>query len=164
MLQIRRIAAGVLIGALTVAGCSDDSGGALPTKSAGPASPPGPTNAEDLVLRLYGAIAGNDAATACALFSPSGQAELVDGTGMPSCEAAVDSIAQQVADPAAFAHPTIEIDDPGAAELDEWCSTGIHVDIPDGALTDPGAVAAFAYTRQPDNTWQVTAYNTTSCG
>ena len=48
--------------------------------------------------------------------------------------------------------------------LDEWCSTGIHVGIPEGALTDNRYIAAFAYTRQPNGTWQVTGYNTTSCG
>jgi len=157
--------AGMVIGALAITGCGDDGGDLTDGGSGGlTAQQALPTTAEDLVHQLYGAIAENDAATACALFSPSGQAEFIAGTRMPSCEAAVDSIAQDVADPAAFAQPAIEIDDPAATELDEWCSTGIRVDIPVGALSDSGDIAAFAYTRQPDGTWQVTDYNTSSCG
>lgn len=123
-----------------------------------------PTSAQELVETLYGALAVNDVATACALFSPTGLAELSEGTGMPGCGAAVDSIAQEVVDPEAFAHPAIEVEDPDARELDEWCGTGISVDIPDGAMDDWDALAAFGYTRQPDGTWLVTSYNTTSCG
>ena len=159
MRETRRIAAGILIGALVIGGCGDDDGGNALTAKQAP-----PTTAEDLVHRLYGALAENDAATACALFSPAGQAEFVAGTGMPTCEAAVDAIAQDVVDRKAFAQPTIEIDDPAARELNEWCSMGIQVTLPEDALSDPRALAAFAYTRQPDNTWQVTAYNTTTCG
>ena len=158
MRETRRIAAGSLIGALTIGACGDDDGGTFTAEQAPP------TTAEDLVHRLYGALAADDAATACALFSPAGQAEFVEGTGMPTCEAAVDAIAQEVVDRKAFAQPTIQIDDPAARELNEWCSMGIHVTLPEGALSDPRTLAAFAYTRQPDNTWQVTAYNTTTCG
>jgi hypothetical protein len=38
------------------------------------------------------------------------------------------------------------------------------VQVPEGALTDQRAVAAFAYTRQADGTWLVTGYNTQTCG
>jgi hypothetical protein len=60
--------------------------------------------------------------------------------------------------------PSVEIDDPAAVTLDEWCSKGISVRIPENALARPSAVAAFGYTRQADGTWQVTSYNTQSCG
>ncbi|HEV7760641.1 MAG TPA: hypothetical protein VGO78_16670 [Acidimicrobiales bacterium] len=162
--------AGLIVGGLLLVGSSgcgnDDGGGAFPGGQKQPLAtqPELPTSAEGLVDALYGALAHNDAATACGLFSPSGQAAFVEGAGMPTCEAAVDSIAQQVVDAEAFAHPTVEIDDPAATTLDEWCSTGIHVSTPEGALTDNGYLAAFAYTRQPDGTWQVTDYTTTSCG
>jgi hypothetical protein len=155
--------AGLIVGGLLLvgsAGCGDDDGAG----GAFAGGPKQPTSAEGLVDALYGALGHNDAATACGLFSPSGQAEFVEGVGMPTCEAAVDSIAQQVVDAEAFAHPTVEIDDPAATALDEWCSTGIQVGVPEGALTDNRYLAAFAYTRQPDGTWQVTGYNTSSCG
>lgn len=158
----RRIVAGVLAGTLIIAGCGDDDDTGSSVSGGGEVSRP--TSAEDLVNQLYGALADNDPATACALFSPSGQSELIEGTQMPTCDAAVDSIAQQIVDPEAFASPTIEIDDPDARELDEWCSTGIHVSVSEGALADPAAVAAFGYTRQSDGTWQVTSYNTQTCG
>ncbi len=122
----------------------------------------GPDNVEELVNALYGALAANDAATACALFSPSGVVEFYEGHGMPTCEATVDSIAQDIDDPDAFARPTIELDDPAATEVNEWCGEGISVDIPAGA--GDGAVAAFAYSQQADGTWLVTGYNTSSCG
>ena len=157
--------AGLVVAGLLLVGCGDDDGGAFPAggqKLPVDSQAELPTSAEGLVDALYGALGHNDAATACGLFSPSGLA--AEGAGMPSCEAAVDSIAQQVTDPEAFAHPSVEIDDPAATTLDEWCSTGIQVDVPEGALTDPQYLAAFAYTRQPGGTWQVTGYNTTSCG
>jgi len=108
--------AGLVVAGLLLAGCGDDDGGSGAFPGGGQKLP---TSAEGLVDALYGALGHNDAATACGLFSPSGQAEFVEGVGMPSCEAAVDSIAQQVVDPESFSHPTIEIDDPAATTLDE---------------------------------------------
>lgn len=165
-----RVIAGALVG-LAVAACSGGGGGG---EGGAAGEPPGmtgeggrataPASAEELVGALYSALAVNDAATACALFSPAGEAEFVEGTGVPDCESAVDSIAREVIDPEAFARPTVEIDDPAAVSLDEWCSQGIRVRIPEGALARPSAVAAFGYAREANGTWQVTSYNTQSCG
>ena len=48
--------------------------------------------------------------------------------------------------------PNVEIGDPNAVELDEWCSDGIAVD---GfyETTPDVEVAAFGYRRQADGTW-----------
>jgi hypothetical protein len=162
MRKIGSVAACLATAAMLMAGCGsssdDDSGNAAVSGEA-----QRPRSAEELVRELYGAIARNDAATACALFTPSGQAEFIEGHGMPTCEAAVDSIANQLDDPDAFANPSIEIDDPNADELDEWCSEGIVVE---GYYeTNPDVeVAAFGYRRQADGTWAVISYNTSSCG
>jgi len=169
MRNTTRIVAGALA-VLAVAACGGDGGGeggaagepsGMSGESGGATAP---ASAEELVGALYSALAVNDAATACALFSPAGEAEFIKGTDMPGCEAAVDSIAREVVDPEAFARPTVEIDDPAAVALDEWCSDGISVRIPEGALAHPSAVAAFGYARQANGTWQVTSYNTQSCG
>jgi len=154
---------GALVGALALSavGCSDDDGDAA-NPLGGAATPSAPDNVEDLVNTLYGALADNDASTACALFSPSGQVEFIEGHDMPTCEAAVDSIAQAITDAEAFAHPTIELDDPNATEVDEYCGSGISVRVPDGA--GDGVIAAFGYSQQPDGTWLVTSYSTSSCG
>lgn len=158
----------VVVGGMLAVGCGsggDDDGGGNGGVFGGAKAP---RTAEQLVEDLYGALAIDDADNACALFSPSGQAKFVEGTGMPDCAAAVDAIANQVEDREAFAHPTIEIDDPEADDLDEWCSQGISVNWPDlDAVYDrngPTALAAFAYGKQVDGTWAVTDYNTSSCG
>jgi hypothetical protein len=154
------------VGGMLAVGCGsgEDDGGGGDTFGGTKA----PRTAEQLVEDLYGALAIDDADTACALFSPSGQAKFVEGTGMPDCAAAVDAIANQVEDREAFAHPTIEIDDPEADDLDEWCSQGISVNWPDlDTVYDrngPTALASFAYGKQVDGTWAVTDYNTSSCG
>jgi hypothetical protein len=175
----RTMVTGVLAAALALSavGCGGDDDAGLPLNGGANgegdtgdgldggdsgATPAGPDNVEDLITTLYGALAANDAATACALFSPSALVEFYEAHEMPTCEAAVDSIAQEIEDPDAFAHPAIELDDPAATEVDEYCGRGISVDIPEGA--GDGAIAAFRYSQQPDGTWLVTRYNTNSCG
>jgi hypothetical protein len=137
-----------------------DGGAADPFGEAGGVA--APDNVEDLITRLYGALAANDAATACALFSPSAVVEFYEGHGMPTCEATVDSIAQEIDDPDAFAHPAVVLDDPSATSVEVSGGWGIRVDAPVGG--GEGAAAAFGYSQQPDGTWLVTSYNTNSCG
>jgi hypothetical protein len=167
MSRVGAVAVCLGVGALLIGGCGggDDDGGAFGSGSKAKR----PATAEELVLGVYGALARNDADAACGLFTPSGEAKLLEGTRMPSCEAAVDAIANQVLDPEAFAEPTVEIDDPAATDLDEWCSTGIQVGWPDGGEVydrngPTGDLGAFAYGRQVDGTWAVTDYSTNSCG
>jgi hypothetical protein len=162
MHRLGAVAVGLGIGALLIGGC----GGGGPDASKG-SKAARPRTAEALVLDLYGGLAHNDADATCGLFTPSGEAELLAGTRMPSCVAAVDAVANQVLDAEAFAAPTIEIDDPAATRLDEWCSTGIHVGFDPESFDRNGTtgdLGGFAYTEQPDGTWAVTGYNTTSCG
>jgi hypothetical protein len=134
---------------------NDDQGG-------GGGGPDGrPATVEELVRALYGAIGRNDADTACALFTPSGEATLLEDTAMPSCEAAIDLMAQDVVDPATYGDVTIEVLDPRATELDEWCGPAtIEVEVGDGGH---GPFGAFYYAQQPDGSWAVAGFNNTEC-
>jgi hypothetical protein len=148
------IAVFAIVAAVTACGDDNDRGGG--------GGPDGrPATVEELVRALYGAIGRNDAGTACALFTPSGEATLLEDTAMPSCEAAIDLMAQDVLDPATYGEVTIEILDPGATELDEWCGPAtIEVEVGDGSHGPPGA---FYYAQQPDGGWAVTEFNNTEC-
>jgi len=92
------IVAGVLV-ALALAGCGDDDGGGDGDAAGGPFGDSGqggdasglgddagtvalPTSAEELVETLYGALAVNDVATACAP-APGGGGSTVRGRNMP---------------------------------------------------------------------------------
>jgi hypothetical protein len=159
MTRFVRVAA-VLAVALVVTACGDDDGGLLGDTRGGSTTEL-PATAEDLVRELYGAIARNDAATACALFTPSGEATLLEDTGMPSCEAAIDLMAQDVDDPETYGDVSIDISEPSATELDEWCGDGgIDVQPGDGSNGPPGA---FYYAEQAAGGWAITEFNSTSC-
>jgi len=157
--SVRAVVALAVVLAMSACG-DDDDGGLLGVAGGGPATER-PATAEDLVRELYGAIARNDAATACSLFTPSGEATLLEDTGMPSCEAAIDLMAQDVEDPETYGDVSIEVSDPGATELDEWCGDGgIDVQPGDGSNGPPGA---FYYAGQAEGGWAVTEFNSTSC-
>jgi hypothetical protein len=150
----RAITVAMLAVAATAAGCGDDDG-----QGSGPDGRP--ATVEELVRALYGAIGRDDADTACALFTPSGEATLLEDTAMPSCEAAIDLMAQDVVDPETYGNVTIEVLDPGATELDEWCGPAtIEVEVGDGG---PGPSGAFYYAQQPGGGWAVTEFNNTEC-
>ena len=58
-------------------------------------------------------------------------------------------------------------DDPAATDLDEWCSSGIHVGWPEGGEVydrngPTGDLGAFAYGLQVDGSWAVTEYSINS--
>jgi hypothetical protein len=155
--SVRALALAVV---LVVTACGGDDDGGLLDGPGGQTATERPGTVEDLVRQLYGAIGRNDAATACSLFTPSGEATLLEDTGMPSCVAAIDLLAQEVEDPEAYGDVSIEVLDAGATELDEWCGGTIEVEVGDGTNGPPGS---FYYAEQPQGGWAVVEFNSTGC-
>lgn len=154
MMSTRAIGAAALVLCLAVAACGGDKG------SFAEAAKGRPETVEDLVRELYRAIARDDAATACALFTQAGELALLDDTHLTTCTESIHALAIELSDPDAYADLTVELEDPTASEYDEWCSGGISVIPEEGDDYLPGS---FAYAEQSDGGWAVVGFNISEC-